>query len=67
MEKAVIDASLCDVLDIKIPVAMTNENRSQENKLLPDVPFQKSVSSGCLTSMEWLHGTAMKPSFLDLT
>ncbi|KDO47260.1 hypothetical protein CISIN_1g036310mg [Citrus sinensis] len=55
------------ILDIKIPIAMTDENQNQENKLVPDVPFQKSVSSGCLTSMEWVHGTAMQPSFLELT
>ncbi|KAH9779890.1 hypothetical protein WN944_014634 [Citrus x changshan-huyou] len=67
MEKAVMDASLSEVLDIKIPIAMTDENQNQENKLVPDVPFQKSVSSGCLTSMEWVHGTAMQPSFLELT
>lgn len=67
MEKAAMDASLSEVLDIKIPIAMTDENQNQENKLPTDVPFQKSVSSGCLTSMEWVHGTAMKPSFLELT
>ncbi|ESR54309.1 hypothetical protein CICLE_v10022287mg [Citrus x clementina] len=67
MEKAAMDASLSEVLDIKIPIAMTDENQNQENKLVPDVPFQKSVSSGCLTSMEWVHGTAMQPSFLELT
>lgn len=66
VEKTAIDAPLSEILDIKIPVVRMDENQNQENKLLSDVPFQKSVSSGCLTSMEWVNGTAMKPSFLDL-
>lgn len=65
MEKAAIESPLSEVLDVKIPIARTNENSMQENKLLTDVLLQKSVSSGCLSSMEWVHGAGLKPSFLD--
>ncbi|KAK2638529.1 hypothetical protein Ddye_026324 [Dipteronia dyeriana] len=65
MEKAAMDEPFSEVHDIKIPVGGMDEHQIQENKLLPDISFQKSVSSGCLTSMEWVHSTAIKPSFLD--
>lgn len=67
MAQAAIETPLSDVLDIKIPVVKTDENQNQGNKLLCDVPFQKSVSSGCLSSMEWMQGAAIKPSFLDFS
>ncbi|KAJ6868083.1 hypothetical protein NC651_033199 [Populus alba x Populus x berolinensis] len=66
MEKEAMETpSLAELLDIKIPIARTDENNIQENKLLPDAALLKSVSSGCLRSVEWLHGAAVKPSFLD--
>ncbi|XP_044472954.1 zinc finger protein CONSTANS-LIKE 4-like isoform X2 [Mangifera indica] len=64
--KAMINAPLSEVPDIKVPVLGTDESQIQESKLLPDTPFQKSVSSGSLTSMDWVHGTMMKPSFLEI-
>ncbi|XP_044501314.1 uncharacterized protein LOC123222537 [Mangifera indica] len=66
VEKPEIDAPLSEVLDVKIPVLRNHESQIQEGKMLPDTPFQKSVSSGSLTSMEWVHGTMMKPSFLEI-
>lgn len=65
LEKTAIETPLCEVLDIKIPLSRIEDNQIQENKLLSDVTFQKSGSSGCLSSMEWMHGAAMKPNFLD--
>nr|XP_023906267.1 uncharacterized protein LOC112017994 isoform X1 [Quercus suber] len=65
LEKAAIEAPLSDGLDTKIPFMRADENQIQENKPFPDIPFQKSVSSECLSSMDWMHGAAMKPSFLD--
>uniref|UniRef100_A0A2N9J992 CCT domain-containing protein n=1 Tax=Fagus sylvatica TaxID=28930 RepID=A0A2N9J992_FAGSY len=62
LEKAAIEAPLSDVMDTKIPF---DESQFQENKPLPDVLIQKSVSSECLSSMDWMHGAAMKPSFMD--
>lgn len=65
MEKEAIESPLSEVLDVKIPIAMSNENSTQGNKLLTDLVLPKSVSSGCLSSMEWVHGAGVKPSFLD--
>lgn len=69
MARAVIEADiepLSHVLDVKIPVLKTAENQNHENEVLGgDVPFQKSVSSDCLSSMEWMQGAAIKPNFLD--
>ncbi|CAK7324165.1 unnamed protein product [Dovyalis caffra] len=66
LEKSAMETpSLAELLDIKIPIVRTDENHIQENKLLPDAALSKSVSSGCLSSMEWVHGAAVKPSFLD--
>ncbi|KAF5732421.1 CCT motif family protein [Tripterygium wilfordii] len=61
MAKAAIETPLSEVLDITIPIGNTNENQIQGNNSLPDLPFQKSVSSSCLTSMEWVQGAG----FLD--
>jgi hypothetical protein len=65
LEKAGIESPLSNVLGMKIPLSGTAENQIQENKPLPDVPFQNSLSSECLSSMEWMHGAAVKPNFLD--
>jgi len=64
-EKAAIDAPFSEVLDIKIPILRTDTNQVLENKPLSDCLFQKSVSSGCLSSMDWMHTTVPKPNFLD--
>ncbi|CAL2243938.1 unnamed protein product [Prunus armeniaca] len=63
--KEAIGEPLSEALDIKIPILTMDANQIQENKPIRDVTFQKSVSSGCLTSREWMHGTSTKPSFLD--
>lgn len=65
MAKAAMETPLSEVLDIKIPVVKINENQHLENKVLSDIPFQKSVSSSCLRSMEWSQGAVIKPNFLD--
>ncbi|KAL7183619.1 hypothetical protein ACSBR2_025916 [Camellia fascicularis] len=62
LAKDAIETPLSDVLDIKIPVVGTNENLIAEDKLFPEGSFQKSGSSGCLSSMEWIP---MRPNFLD--
>ncbi|XAR52220.1 hypothetical protein NMG60_11020167 [Bertholletia excelsa] len=56
-----------DLLDIKIPVTGTDENPIAGDKLFPEGSLPKSVSSGCLSSMEWMQGAAMRPNFLDIT
>ena len=65
MEKAAIDAPLVGIVDEKMPPVRIDENQALKDELSLDTPFQKSVSTGCLTSMEWMHGAAVKPSFLD--
>ncbi|XP_012567858.1 uncharacterized protein [Cicer arietinum] len=65
LEKAAIESPLSEILEIKIPALNIEENPIQENKPLPDLLLPKSVSSGSLSSMDWMHGAAMKPAFLD--
>ncbi|XP_022723604.1 uncharacterized protein LOC111280447 isoform X2 [Durio zibethinus] len=65
MAQAGIETPLPEVLDVKIPVMKTDEIQNQENEVFCDIPFQKSVSSGCLSSMEWMQAAAIKPNFLD--
>ncbi|XP_068316117.1 uncharacterized protein [Pyrus communis] len=58
--KDAIGAPLSEAVDIKFSVLTVDGNHIQENKPPRDVSFQKSVSSGCLTSMDWMHGTSTK-------
>ncbi|KAF8008407.1 hypothetical protein BT93_K2172 [Corymbia citriodora subsp. variegata] len=64
LEKGGIDVPLAGIFDEKTPPMRIDENESLKDELYFDEPFQKSVSSGSLTSM---HGAAMKPSFLDFS
>ncbi|GLU21256.1 hypothetical protein SLE2022_374020 [Rubroshorea leprosula] len=69
-EKDLMAAVEMDILpseipDVKIPVMKIDGSQNQENKVIPDVPFQKSVSSSCLSSMEWMQGAAMNSNFLN--
>ncbi|KAK7320847.1 hypothetical protein VNO77_30698 [Canavalia gladiata] len=65
LEKTAIESSLSDIMEIKVPALKVDENPIQENKPIPDMTLPKSVSSGSLSSMDWMNGTAMKPAFLD--
>ncbi|KAI4337962.1 hypothetical protein L6164_016323 [Bauhinia variegata] len=65
IEKAAIDTPLSEILGIKVPAPKIEGNQTQENKSLFDMPLPKSVSSECLSSMDWIHGAAVKPAFLD--
>ncbi|XP_028790824.1 uncharacterized protein LOC114746716 isoform X2 [Neltuma alba] len=62
LEKESIESPLSEILEIKVPALNTDENQIQES---PGLPLPKSVSSGCLSSMDWMQGTAIKPAFLD--
>ncbi|XP_027904455.1 uncharacterized protein LOC114164124 isoform X2 [Vigna unguiculata] len=66
LEKAAIESPLSEILEIKVPLLNIDENSIQENKSLPDMQLGKSVSSGSLSSMEWIRGAAMKPAFIDI-
>lgn len=67
LAKTVIESPLSEVLDIKIPVEKMGETQTAEEKAFYEGSFQKSVSSGSLSSMEWLNGAAMRPNFLDFS
>ncbi|EXB84229.1 Zinc finger protein CONSTANS-LIKE 5 [Morus notabilis] len=65
LEQAAMEVPLSEVLEIKIPSLRIDGNQIQENKPLFDLSFQKSVSSECLSSMDWMHGPMTTPSFLE--
>lgn len=65
LEKAAIESPLSEILEIKIPALNIYENLIQDNTPLLDVPLPRSVSSGSLSSLDWIHGAAVKPGFLD--
>lgn len=65
LEQAAMEVPLSEVLEIKIPSLRIDGNQFQENKPLFDLSFQKSVSSECLSSMDWMHGPMTTPSFLE--
>lgn len=90
LEKSAIEESLCEELEMKLPLELESEvklsmemdlKHSGESEVkLPPVDMeqdlsaekteilvgamQKSTSSGCLTSMEWVNG-GHGPQFLD--
>lgn len=67
MEKAAIETPTLDILDIKMPIMQNDEIQVQENNFLPDAPLPKSISSGCLNSMDCVQGAAVKPNFLEFS
>lgn len=67
LEKAAIQTPLSEVLDLQNQISNTNECQIPENKVIPDATLQKSVSSGCLRSMDWMQGPTMKSSLLDFS
>ncbi|KAE9464703.1 hypothetical protein C3L33_03348, partial [Rhododendron williamsianum] len=65
LAKDAIETPLSEMLDIKIPVLGTVETPIAENKMITPGSFPKSVSSECLSSMDWMHGLSVRPDFLD--
>ncbi|XP_057951610.1 zinc finger protein CONSTANS-LIKE 4 isoform X2 [Malania oleifera] len=65
LAEAAAGTPLPEILDNKIPVASSDRRQLVEEKLLSEGPVQKSVSSGCLSSMEWISGAPVRPNFLD--
>lgn len=63
---AAMESPLSEILEINVPLMSIDEKTLQENKPLPDLLLPKSVSSGSLSSMDWMHGSPMKPVFLDI-
>ncbi|KAK2973587.1 hypothetical protein RJ640_023237 [Escallonia rubra] len=58
------ETPLSEIMKIKIPFR-TDENPMAEGSLLSQGQFLKSVSSECLSSMEWTQGGPIRPNFLD--
>ncbi|KAL3521638.1 hypothetical protein ACH5RR_019787 [Cinchona calisaya] len=61
LAKEATESTFSEVLDVKV----LQENLITVGDLLSQGSFQKSVSSGCLSSMEWIHGAPIRPNFLD--
>ncbi|XP_068659464.1 uncharacterized protein [Aristolochia californica] len=58
--------SFHELQDIKFPSINLGDDLSVEKgKPVFDASMLKSVSSGCLTSVEWVNGGPMRPNFLD--
>ncbi|AQK92680.1 CCT motif family protein [Zea mays] len=80
MEKSTIEETISELMDVKIPMLQVEEIPSQAEQVLiqnqqlpamekekqsvPECSLQKSVSSGCLNSADWMNGPA-RPNFLD--
>ncbi|KAI3888473.1 hypothetical protein MKX03_015103 [Papaver bracteatum] len=65
-EKSAMEEQFSDIMDVKIPVVSMGEGQTAENdRSILDESIQKSVSSGCLSSMEWIHEGATRPNFFD--
>ncbi|PAN17721.1 hypothetical protein PAHAL_3G151700 [Panicum hallii] len=79
MEKSAIEETISELLDVKIPMLQVEEiprqaeqvliqaelpTMEKEKPAIPECSLQKSVSSGCLNSADWMNG-AVRPNFLD--
>ncbi|ONK69141.1 uncharacterized protein A4U43_C05F19780 [Asparagus officinalis] len=66
LAKYAINEPFPEIRDVKITVKESEEVPSLENmRLSAEGHLQKSVSSGCLNSMEWIGGCSIRPNFLD--
>ncbi|MQM07537.1 hypothetical protein Taro_040371 [Colocasia esculenta] len=66
LAKSVIEDACLELSDVKIPALQVEEQKAvQTNRVIEDGPLQKSVSSGCLTSLTWSNGGSLRPNFLD--
>lgn len=52
-------------VDLVAPKQMEEDLNLEKKGEVPQGPINKSVSSGCLTSMEWIPSSAARPTFLD--
>ncbi|XP_062180690.1 uncharacterized protein LOC133885073 [Phragmites australis] len=78
MEESAIEETISELLDVKIPMLQVEEIPRQAEEVLrqvklptmekekssvPECSLQKSVSSGCLNSADWMNGP-IRPNFL---
>ncbi|KAF5207094.1 Cct motif family protein [Thalictrum thalictroides] len=53
-------------VDVTVPaIQMEDDLNLEKSSFAPQGSIYKSVSSGCLSSMEWISGSAARPNFLD--
>ncbi|KAK9021778.1 hypothetical protein V6N11_011748 [Hibiscus sabdariffa] len=64
MAEAAKEAPLAAVLDFETPVVKTDESQNQNNELLGDASSQKSVSSGCISSIGSVQRAEFESNFL---
>lgn len=65
LEESEIEDSISELLDVKIPAVQMDEVPLSEKLSYAEGSMQKSVSSGCLSSVEWIPGGTRRPDFLD--
>ncbi|XP_068667289.1 uncharacterized protein [Aristolochia californica] len=66
LAKSAIEESFHELQEVKFPsINMEDDLSIEKGSPVLDAPMQKSVSSGCLTSVEWINGGLTRPSFLD--
>ncbi|KAG9448272.1 hypothetical protein H6P81_014400 [Aristolochia fimbriata] len=66
LAKSAIEESFQELQEVKFPsINMEEDFRREKGKPVFDAQMQKSVSSGCLSSVEWISGGSTRPSFLD--
>ncbi|WOL14591.1 hypothetical protein Cni_G23371 [Canna indica] len=71
LEESEIEDSISELLDVKLPAVQNPEMNGAvlpplENFCSAEGSLQKSVSSGCLNSVEWIPSNTIRPDFLDL-
>ncbi|KAJ6823121.1 uncharacterized protein M6B38_385030 [Iris pallida] len=66
LEMFVTNESFSELHDVKFPPVQTEEVPTSGNfRLGAEGQILKSVSAGCLNSMEWIVGCTTRPNFLD--
>ena len=60
------ETHLSEVMDIRLPT-MASEMQTEEKLIIEESAFQKSVSSECLSSLDWIKANTLRPSFLDFS
>ncbi|XP_074564383.1 uncharacterized protein LOC141820917 [Curcuma longa] len=65
LEKSEIEDTISELLVAKIPPAQMVEVSPLEKCISAERSIQKSISSECLSSVEWIPSCTMGPDFLD--
>ncbi|KAM3413415.1 hypothetical protein ACQJBY_004543 [Aegilops geniculata] len=71
MEKSAIEETISELLDVKIPMLQVEDvpgelmSTTTAAAATGECSLQKSVSSGCLNSADWINGLALQPNFFN--